>query len=58
MAKFQDYVKENSAEYDDIGVTTEDQGLGANRGPVGEIIEAVAESPVGQVLGATRKAEQ
>ena len=34
------------------------QVLGANRGPVGEIIEAVAEGPVGQVLGATRKAVQ
>ena len=39
---------------------SEDSGqvLGASRGPVGEIIEAVAESPVGQVLGATRKAVQ
>ena len=32
--------------------------LGASRGPVGEIIDAVADSPVGQVLGATRKAVQ
>ena len=42
------------------GTTTSEGGqvLGANRGPVGELIEAVAESPVGQVLGATRKAVQ
>ena len=40
------------------GADESGQVLGANRGPVGEIIEAVAESPVGQVLGATRKAVQ
>ena len=40
------------------GADESGQVLGANRGPVGEIIEAVAESPVGQVLGATHKAVQ
>ena len=40
------------------GADESGQVLGANRGLVGEIIEAVAESPVGQVLGATRKAVQ
>ena len=39
-------------------VTPQGEVLGASRGPVGEIIDAVADSPVGQVLGATRKAVQ
>ncbi len=39
-------------------VTPQGSVLGASRGPVGEIIDAVADSPVGQVLGATRKAVQ
>lgn len=34
------------------------QVLGESRGPVGELIDTIAESPVGQVLGATRKAVQ
>ena len=40
------------------GSTESGSVLGASRGPIGDIIEAVAESPVGQVLGATRKAVQ
>ena len=39
-------------------MTPQGSVLGASRGPVGEIIDAVADSPVGQVLGATRKAVQ
>ncbi len=38
--------------------TAQGEVLGASRGPVGELIDAVADSPVGQVLGATRKAVQ
>ena len=40
------------------GSTESGSVLGASRGPIGDIIEAIAESPVGQVLGATRKAVQ
>ena len=40
------------------GSTETGEVLGASRGPVGELIDAVVESPVGQVLGATRKAVQ
>lgn len=40
------------------GTTEPGEVLGANRGPVGELIDTVVESPIGQVLGATRKAVQ
>ena len=40
------------------GSTETNEVLGASRGPVGELIDTVTDSPIEQVLGATRKAVQ